>query len=170
MNTLPVRAFDALGAAPLCAPELRLDLVRYVRSRYADHTCVEDLVQSTLLEAWARRDLWASQPSRLKGLAVLIAKRNVIDDMRYAAVERRRACPTEPVADGDACCSARDELRRIDVHVRARASMRRSFDWLVRALRGDSYGEIGATDGVTAGTVKSAIANLRAKLRAARQK
>ncbi len=150
----------------------------------------EDVVQTTLTDAWRRRHAW---PDTVDGLdkwlftalhndmidagkadrrAPLMRKAKEpgdaaetkgIDDPRTDADDAEPAGMTTTVVEPT--LEARDGLRAVSEYVESRPGLRKSYVWLLQTKMGMSYDDIAAKENTNEKVVKNALNRLREELR-----
>jgi RNA polymerase sigma factor (sigma-70 family) len=137
----------------------------------ADH--VDDIVQTTMLEAHASQTYPVDRAGFVRWLR-LKARSNAIDWLR----RRRRADQSLGEREGEDAESvpatsfvveneARERLRFALTRIKDRPGRGRRALWLLRRAVGESFDEIGSADGVPAKTVERSVQRLQKDLRSA---
>ncbi len=194
-RTQPMTAPSRPDALPEPAPELvahfndpalRRRLMGNRRWHEVPERKIEDIVHTTLCDAWARRHTWPATIEELDKLLFISLRGDRIDDLRKEGraplLRKKRTgqqadeggsppdadaedspamAVTTPVAD------AREDLRWASRYVESRPGLRRAFVWMIEMHMGMKAAEIGARDGSSANTVTLAVSRLRAQLGAA---
>lgn len=162
-DTVPARLPDADFKAQLAAiiPQLRA----FARSLSGNRDTADDLVQETLLKAWAARDRYEAG-TNLRAWAFIILRNLFLSQMRRRrftgewdelAVERTLSAP----ASQDAHVALGDVHRALQ----SLPTVQREALILVGA-GGFSYDEAAEIAGVAVGTIKSRVARARTALEA----
>jgi RNA polymerase sigma-70 factor (ECF subfamily) len=142
-------------------PRLR----RYARALTRDSVQADDLVQSALTRALAKKHLWQPGTNLQHWLFTLLHHQRVSDVRRLIRDQRARAdervvsiLPASPDPD------ARIALRELDHAIAALPEARRQVVLLI-GLEEMTYGEAADILGVPLGTVRSRLSCARASLR-----
>ncbi|MFD9397062.1 sigma-70 family RNA polymerase sigma factor [Streptomyces sp. NPDC060000] len=145
---------------------LRPDVVRYVTYLSADRQLADDLAQDTFLRALGSLHRFEGRSSARTWL-LAIARRTVIDSLRYAAARPRSA----DLDDWTACAERAqpsglpgfdDGVALLDLLDALPAERREAF--VLTQLAGLPYEEAAEAGGCPVGTIRSRVARARATL------
>ena len=139
-------------------PRLR----RYARALTRDSVQADDLVQSTLVRALAKRHLWQPGTNLRHWLFTLLHNQRISDVRRL--IRDQRACVDDrliSIAPASPDPDARIALLELDRAIAALPEARRQVVLLI-GLEEMSYGEAAEILGVPAGTIRSRLARARA--------
>lgn len=146
----------------LTDPRLRLLLTRSV-GRRVDAADVEDVVQSTLTEAFASEALPRSE-EEVRRFVFAIARQKIADIFRKRGRERRNLEAMPPVAPHTA--PSGDLLRWAEGVLPPKPEARRTLQWMLREADGETLADVAAADRVPAAVVRQRVSRLRRFLRA----
>ncbi|BCL25641.1 sigma-70 family RNA polymerase sigma factor [Streptomyces aurantiacus] len=145
---------------------LHPDVVRYITHVGADHQAADDLAQDTFLRALGSLHRFEGRSSARTWL-LSIARRTVVDSLRYAAARPRLAD-----ADDWTICADRarpsglpgfeEGVALLDLLDALAPERRRAF--VLTQLAGLSYEEAAELSGCPIGTIRSRVARARATL------
>ena len=145
----------------LADPELRAELLRYVRGRGAAAEA-EDVVQATLAEAVAGGA--PTEPEALRRWLFAVARNKAVDCHRRT----RREAPLEPeqeIAAQSGDPAAEDLLRWAERELPDREQAPATLEWLLREGAGEKLEEIAADASVPAPRVRQRVSRLRKHFR-----
>jgi RNA polymerase sigma-70 factor (ECF subfamily) len=147
---------------------LHRDVVRYVAHLSADPQAVDDLAQDTFLRALGSLHRFEGRSSARVWL-LSIARRAVIDSLRYAATRPRPADlpdwrPTVERAQPRGLPGFEDGVALLDLLAALPDERREAF--VLTQLTGLPYAEAAEISGCPVGTVRSRVARARATLTA----
>jgi DNA-directed RNA polymerase specialized sigma24 family protein len=167
-------------------PALRKRLLGKARWSGTPERRAEDVVHTTMTDAWRQRHLWPATPDELERWLFKALHNDMIDAARAdkrMPLERKPKDAKDPEAgvvhdedDGDPPAMtattqleptlvARDGLRSANEYVESRPRLRKSFAWLMQNRAGASYADIAAKEGCDERVITNAVTRLRAELR-----
>ena len=166
-------------------PALRQRLVGKARWAGTPERRAEDVVQTTMTDAWRQRHLWPATIEELERWLFHALHNDIIDAARAdkrMPLERKpkdaKQLDGEPHRDEDEvdpamtattdvepALVARDGLRSASEYVESRPRLRKYFVWLMQNLMGMSYADIAVKEGCDERVVTNAVTRLRAELR-----
>ncbi len=166
-------------------PALRKRLVGKARWAGTPERRVEDVVHTTMTDAWRQRHLWPATIDELDRWLFRALHNDIIDAARAdkrMPLERKPKDATAPesevvhdeddvdpsltaTTDVEPALLARDVLRSASAYVESRPRLHKSFAWLMQNRRGVSYADMAAGEGCDERLITNAVTRLRAELR-----
>jgi RNA polymerase sigma factor (sigma-70 family) len=164
---------------------LRRRLLRKARWLMVPSRRREDVVHTTMMDAWNKRHTWPGTVVELDrwlfralrndildakkkdGKAPLLREVEDDDESTPTAGDDHGDADPPGVTLPDATLEARDGLRAAEDYVESRPKLRVSFQWLLQQQQGKSYEDIAAEAGVRVKVVENALHRLREELRQA---
>lgn len=159
-GALPDGARSVARKELVADPSLRANLAR-VLSRRVDANDVEDLVQTTLAEAFTSREC-PNTKEEVQRFVFAIARQRVIDLYRKRERERRRDTNIPSIEHAEPLGRAADLLRWAEGELPdAPADAHQTFDWMLRESEGETLADIAQEERVPAPVVRKRVSRLR---------